>query len=491
MNKSIKSKLFLQIIILIVGFVALFWFINTTSYRMYYMFEKEKSLIMVAEEIRKTYNGDIEDIRSILEYTETKENASIIIRDVNHSIIYSSRDRIREEIKSGKNPNPIPVPPLFKPDELKKRRTVDGNKIISIIKDKNLQLDFLILEGPLKNSDYLLIGVPLAAVDESVLITNRFAAVVGLFLIAIGIIWAYYLSKRFAKPILELNNIAQNMSNLDFTQKVEIKDKDEIGQLGISVNNLSNRLESTIQELHEKNKLLEDDIKRKLEIDEMRKEFIYAVSHELKTPISLIRGYADALKLDIMDKPLDKDFYCDVIVDESCRMDNIVKELTSLLEMDSEGYKIEKSSIDIVTLIDYILSKFSRVFKEKDIKVKFDCDDYIEVLVNPMKIEQVIGNYINNAINHVDENKVIEVYIEEKESVVRVYVYNSGKNIEENQLERIWHHFYKVDKARARKYGGSGLGLSIVKAVQKLHQCEYGVFNNKDGVTFWFDAKKS
>lgn len=487
--KSIKAKLFIQITALVLSFVFLFSLVNTIFYKNYYMYKKEKSLIEISGSISKEYNGDYNDISDIMEYYENKENAFIVITDSSGDLKYSTLERLREDVKGGGKPRLIP--PLLPEDKIINSKIIDDKLKRYIVRDKNMQVDFLIIEEIMSNGDELSIRVPLEAFKESVSITNQFALIIGIILIIIGVIWAYNLSKRFTKPILELNEIAKKMSRLNFEETVDVKEQNEIGQLGYSINNLSNKLEMTINELNDKNHILEDEIKIKQEIDETRKEFIYAVSHELKTPIALIRGYADAIKLNIMEDIEDKDFYCDVIVDESCRMDSIVKELMSLLEMESGQYKLEKSCIDIYTLIDHDIAKFSNILKEKNIKVQFKNKGNIEVFADPMKIEQIIVNYLNNAINHVDDNKKIKITIEEMKDNVRVYVFNSGKNIEESQLKKIWAHFYKVDKARARQYGGSGLGLSIVKAVQTLHGSDFGVFNVHDGVTFWFDVEKA
>lgn len=486
--KSIKAKLFIQITVLVLAFVFLFSLVNTIFYRNYYMYKKEKALIDISGSVSEEYKGDYNEVKDIMEYFENKENAFIVITDSHGGLKYSTLDKIREDIKDGGKSRLIP--PLLSPDKVIESKIIDDKRESYIVRDKNMQVDFLIINEIMSNGDQLSIRVPLEAFKESVSITNQFALGIGIVLVIIGVIWAYFLSKRFTRPILELNEIAQKMSKLNFHENVDVKHNDEVGQLGHSINNLSNRLEMTINELNDKNCMLEDEIKIKQQIDETRKEFIYAVSHELKTPIALIRGYADALRLDIMEDTQDKDFYCDVIVDESCRMDSIVKELMSLLEMESGQYKLEKSSIDIYTLIDYDIAKFSNILKEKNIKVQFENDGNIEVFVDPMKIEQVIVNYLNNAINHVDNNKIIRITIEEKNDKVRVRMFNSGKNIEEDQMDKIWGHFYKVDKARARQYGGSGLGLSIVKAVQTLHGNDFGVYNVYDGVMFWFDVEK-
>jgi signal transduction histidine kinase len=287
--------------------------------------------------------------------------------------------------------------------------------------------------------------------------------------------------------IIIFPDIIQNLAGLDFSETYEITTKDEIGDLGESINFLSGQLENAILELQTKNRQLEEDIEKERKIDKMRKEFVSNVSHELKTPLSLIQGYAEGLKLNVMDDEKNKQFYCEVIIDEAAKMDKLVKDLLHLSQIDSGYYKLEKTNFDLSSMIEYVVGKFKVIFADKDIAAVLDIPDNLIVNGDIIRVEQVLVNYISNALQHVDENKFIKLDVQIHLDKVRVSVFNTGKNIPEDETELIWTSFYKIDKARTRDYGGCGLGLSIVRAIQEQHHNAYGIINKENGVEFWFE----
>lgn len=325
------------------------------------------------------------------------------------------------------------------------------------------------------------------SIGESVKIANEFLAYVGIIAALIGSALMYMISKRFTKPILELAGIAKRMSNLDFEVEYSVKSRDEIGELGTSINILSDRLESTITELKQANNELMTDIQRKTELDEMRKEFLSNVSHELKTPISLIQGYAEGLKENINEDEESRDFYCEVIMDEANKMNNMVKKLLSLNELEFGNNQVNFDRFDIVVLIKSVLNATEILFKQKEAVLRFEQVEPVYVWADEFLIEQVVTNYISNALNHVSGQKFIEIKLIPRGDILRVAVFNTGDNIPEDELNKIWIKFYKVDKARTREYGGSGIGLSIVKAIMNTHNKECGVINHPVGVEFWFE----
>ena len=332
--------------------------------------------------------------------------------------------------------------------------------------------------------------MPLVSISESVAIANKFVIITGIIIIILGSIWAYWFSMKFTKPILEVNNIATNMAKFDFSQKCKIKGTDEIGQLGENINYLSYELNRAITELNIKNKKLEEDIEKERQIDEMRKEFISSVSHELRTPLSVIHGYAEGLVSQVAESEEDRHFYCDVIIKETNKMNKLVKDLLNLSQIEAGYFHIEKSEFNLTSLIEYILNKYKAALLEKNIKIQFEVDESLCVCADMVRIEQIITNYINNAMNHVDGNKIIKISKDSNEDKIRISVFNSGKHVPEDCLDKIWKSFYKVDKARTRAYGGYGLGLSIVKAIADLHNTECGVENLEGGVSFWFEIDK-
>ena len=263
-----------------------------------------------------------------------------------------------------------------------------------------------------------------------------------------------------------------------------------IGRLGRSINEMSERLETTITELKSANIELEKDIAHKTEIDEMRKEFLANVSHELKTPISLIQGYAEGLIDNINDDPEDRNYYCEVIIDESRKMNDMVKKLLSLNEIEFGSNKLNLERFDIVMMVRGLASSIDILAKSKEINVIFNEHEPIYVWADQNLIEEVATNYLSNALNHAADQKIVDIRFTEHDNNVRISVFNTGESIPEESLTSIWEKFYKVDKARTREYGGSGIGLSIVKAIMEQHNQKYGVINHSNGVEFWFELEK-
>ena len=329
------------------------------------------------------------------------------------------------------------------------------------------------------------------AVMEVVNVVNKFYLNVGLILTMLGILATGFIASRVTKPIRELAVLSKKMSNLEFDVKYTGKAKDEIGVLGESMNEMSYTLEKTISELKTANNELKRDIEKKTEIDELRKEFISNVSHELKTPIAIIQGYAEGLKESVNDDPESMEFYCDVIVDESAKMNKMVKKLLTLNQIEFGNVVEEYERFNIVEIIDNILNQTQLLLKEKEAIVDFDNSKQIYVWSDEFQVEEVLTNYISNAINHLDNEKIIKIRVIEQGKTVRISVENTGENIPKESLSRIWEKFYKVDKARTREYGGSGIGLSIVKAIMNSLHMQCGVENTSRGVMFWFELESA
>lgn len=292
------------------------------------------------------------------------------------------------------------------------------------------------------------------------------------------------------EPILELTEISERMARLDFDAKYCGNSKTEIALLGNNINELSNTLEVTISELKTANNELQKDIEHKNEIDEMRKEFLASVSHELKTPIALIQGYAEGLKEGINDDAESREFYCDVIIDEAAKMNNMVKKLLTLNQLEFGNDIVSMERFDIVALIKNYIQSAEILTKQKGIQVRFENPPgAVYVWADEFKIEEVFGNYFSNAINYAAGDKIIDVRLIRMDHKVRVSVFNTGEPIPEESLLYLWEKFYKVDKARTREYGGNGIGLSIVRAIMESMNHDYGVINYDNGVAFWFELE--
>ena len=341
------------------------------------------------------------------------------------------------------------------------------------------------------NATIFIMTMPMESIHESAAISHRFLLFVGIVVLLAGSILIYFITRHITMPIKRLSELSEKMSNLDFDARYETsrRSTEEIDTLGNSMNVLSERLKTTIGELKEANAQLKKDIDEKVQIDEMRKEFIANVSHELKTPIALIQGYAEGLVEGMAEDKENRDYYCGVIMDEAGKMNRMVRQLLTLTALEFGGERLSVERFDLTELIASVISSSGVLLKQNELTVDFDGKEPVYVMGDEFKIEEVITNYLTNAIHHVGgREKKIQIRIDHRRDgkEVCVEVFNTGNPIPDEALPNLWTKFYKVDKARTREYGGSGIGLSIVKAIMEMHHKACGVKNHENGVEFWF-----
>lgn len=480
MTLSIRTKLFISLTCLILFFALLFLGLTHIGLEKFYTWQKKAILITNSNTIDGLYHGDPDEIALELERTSSTLGAIIIILSKENNLKYGSFNSISQQKKID-----LPPPP---PSILKNSERIDSKTVLETEQDQILKIDFMILKHEMNDGDVLVIKQPLALISESVAVASQFIIFTGILSIIIGCIWAFFFAKKFTLPILELNRIAQSISKLNFSQKCTINHKDELGELGKSINHLSDQLDTAISELQQKNKQLMADVEKERQLDKMRKDFVSSVSHELKTPLSLILGYAEGLKENVAQDENSKNFYCSVIMDEADKMDRLVKDLLNLSHIESGFYQLNKTDFDLSILLSDITTKYHTLLVEKGITLTIPKIPYL-VNGDLLRIEQILINLLNNAIEHAEFTKTITIYIKKMKDRSRIFVYNSGQQISDENMDKIWVSFYKVDKARTRDHGRYGLGLSIVRAIQELHGYSYGVENTDDGVLFWFDLR--
>ena len=340
--------------------------------------------------------------------------------------------------------------------------------------------------GQLDSGYSFIIRTPVASIKESAALANNFFLLIGFGMAVFWGVVAWFFVRRFTRPIQELTGLSERMSNLDFEARYTSGGKDEIGVLGKNFNRMSDQLEKTISELKSANLELEKDIQKKEEIDEMRKEFLSNVSHELKTPIALIQGYAEGLIDNVNDDPESRAFYADVIVDEAHKMNEMVKKLLSLNHLEFGNDPVEMDCFDLTALIRGVLQSSGLLIEQKGVQLKLHQTEPLYVWGDEFRVEEVITNYVSNALNHIEGDKILDIRCKVENGIVRTSVFNTGQQIPKEDIDKIWIKFYKVDKARTREYGGSGIGLSIVKAIMDSMQQQCGVENYANGVEFWF-----
>lgn len=359
--------------------------------------------------------------------------------------------------------------------------------IIEIHQDDRMDTGYYDLIGYLSNGYMIVIRTSRDAVNNSAIFTNRIFLYFSLSILFLAAIVISCISRYFTKPIHDMAIVARRMSNLDFDARIQVNSKDEVGELGDSMNRLSTKLESAISELKTANNELQHDIENKNQIDEMRKEFLSHVSHELKTPIALIQGYAEGLKESINDDPESREFYCDVIMDEANKMNNMVKKLLSLNELEFGSGQVQVSRFDIVELVQNICNASDILLEAKDAVLEIQAEHPLYVWADEFLVEEVVTNYLTNAMHYVSTQGKIEIRFVPLDKELQIVVFNSGNQIPEEEMQKLWIKFYKVDKARTREYGGSGIGLSIVAAAMEAHGKGYGVRNVPGGVEFYFN----
>lgn len=487
MKYSIKRQFAGIFGLLMVGTILFCWFINNTFLEKYYMKDKQKALLETYQVLNRASNEDkIGTDEFDIEFQKIcgRYNVSFILLDAESKTLKTSTPDYNTLSRRLLNN-------LFEQNyEDNDRLLQKGEKYeIQIATDDRINTDFLEMWGVLDNGNLFLLRCPLESIRESVNLANRFLAYVGFGAAIVSAVIVLIISGKITKPIKELTEISECMIHLDFEAKYTGKSKTEIALLGQNINELSCTLEQTISELKSANNELQRDIEKKNKIDEMRKEFLSNVSHELKTPIALIQGYAEGLKEGISDDEESRDFYCEVIMDEASKMNNMVKKLLTLNQLEFGNDNVTMERFDIVSLIKNYLQSAEILCRQKDVKVIMKEYQPIYVWADEFMVEEVFGNYFSNAMNHVADDKVIDVKLLVKEKTVRISVFNTGEPIPEESISHIWEKFYKVDKARTREYGGSGVGLSIVKAIMDALNREYGVENYNNGVEFWFELE--
>ena len=487
MKYSIRKQFAVVSCVLIAGTIVLCWFINNTFLEDYYIKNKQNVLMNAYNYMNTASNdGSIGTEKFDIEFQKIsgKYNISFILLDAETKTLKASANDY--EILSRQLLNN-----LFDKGASSSIQVLEKgeNYEISIMLDDWTKTEYVEMWGFLDNGNLFLFRNPLESIKESVKLANRFLAYVGIAAVFAGTLVGLWVSGKITKPIMELTKISERMIHLDFDAKYSGKSRTEIALLGHNINELSGILEKTISELKSANNELQRDIEKKNEIDEMRKEFLSNVSHELKTPIALIQGYAEGLKEGISEDAERRDFYCDVIMDEAVKMNTMVKKLLTLNQLEFGNDTVSMERFDIVSLVRNYIQSSEILTRQKEISVRMEDYEPIYVWADEFKVEEVFMNYFSNAMNYTLYEKVIDIKLQKEENKVRISVFNTGNPIPEENLAHLWEKFYKVDKARTRQYGGSGIGLSIVKAIMESLNQAYGVRNYDNGVEFWFELE--
>lgn len=381
---------------------------------------------------------------------------------------------------------------MRKSEELyeKNKPEMDAGKIISYSIKNQFDIPYIITVSRIKTLDgtggLLVVFATLQPVDEAAGVIRDYY----LFFFACGLVislaLAYAISRQIARPLIHINTVASRISKLDFTQQCMVSGNDELSELAKTVNQLSENLSGALENLRETNSRLNTEIDHQKELDGLRKRFVAGVSHELKTPLSVIKGYAEGLIDNNRNGAVNKE-YAGIIQDEVDHMEHIITDMLDLSQMEAGRYTLQLEPVAINRLLKYELHKIQPYLEKKELDLVQEIpEDQVIVNVDGRRIQQVISNLLNNAIRYTPRNGSIRVAVISIPGEIKIEVENTCPEYSETDLEHIWDDFYRLDPSHNRDSGGSGLGLSVVKSILELHNSDYGVEKTTTGLNFYF-----
>ncbi len=465
--RSIAGKVFCILTVCILALLLFNWLLNTFAFA--HLYEREqKALLTGAYTDAADVIAQRGDPESALSHYHTDHDMSILIWS-NHQVIYTTDRRT----------GPIVVSPSY-PTVAKGAYT---------IVNRSESDNSMVLYGKTDEGINVTLQLPISDVQEGAAITNRFLQWSALGTLLLSCVIVFFLARLFTRPVQRLSDMATRMAHMDFSDRYSGEGQDELAELGRSLNTVSEAMEHSLSDLKTANARLQSDMEMTTRQNEAHSRFIRNVSHELKTPISLIQTYAEGLRENIATDAADREFYCSVIEDEAAKLSQIIAKLTTLMQLESGGDELTIERFDLSALLARLLQRHAPVFAERAVALPTLSAEPLFVWGDALLIEQVLTNYLTNALHHVAEHGEIRIGLQPTANAVRVTVFNTGTPIPEEDLPHIWESFYKIDKARTRAYGGTGIGLSVVAAIMQAHRMPYGVQNGSDGVEFWVELQ--
>lgn len=502
--KSVRLKFFAAICAFAVAFIAITSLLNLFLYDDYYLYTQKNTLRNFMSDLSDQYTGELSPILGEISQLELEMGLRISILTTDGDLVYDTILYSADAVNSnnsfglfGSSPTngdlsyylsnlriSLVALQMVDFDEL-----AQGAQEFVAVNDPSQNSDYLCLVSQL-HDDYAIARIPYAYMEQNSSFNAIFLLISGGMTLLMCLIWGYFLSKRFTEPLIAMNQLATDMAGMDFTQKYHGKAQDEVGQLGQSLNVLSYRLEQAIAELQASNAQLHDQVRAREQIDALRREFIINVSHELKTPIALVQGYAEGLQAGIADQPEDRNYYCQTIVDEAQRMNTMVSQLLGLSKLEDGHILPQLAPVEVGQLCREAVEKTAVLWQEKQLQL--DCTQTaVWAHSDASLLMQVVDNYLTNAIRYTPAGGWVHVNVHtQTDGSVCISVANQGEAVPASEIPRLWDKFYRTDKARSRELGGTGIGLSIVRATAETLGATYGAENVEGGMWFWFCVPK-
>lgn len=441
--------------------------INISLIKEHYLRQTQKRMKDTSAEIERVYCESQDTVENFIEMIDGTWGIWVRIADENYNLLYTSKTDKNTKSKLSKRTSSVienGKSALEEQGIFYSQINKDDDNIVRLVCVTNFQD-----ENGIK---YIILTRSVQSVYENIGTANRLVEVTALILLIIGFLFIFFFSKSITRPILEISKHAKEISKLNFNNKLSIKSNNEIGALAETINEISDQLSISIDGLRQ-------------DIND-RKALVRNMSHELKTPISAVKGYAEGLKYAVADTPEKMNKYCDVIIMECNKMDYLVKEMLELSIMERVDWQIRKTDFQAKQLIDGIEMCFSEQIKKRQILFSIEGDVDCRIHGDYHLIERAAFNYIENAIHYTSQYGIIKVNIAECDKGFLFKVYNYGSFIPHEEMKNIWKVFYKTDQSRTRDSNNYGVGLAIVKANIILHGGKVGVENRDDGVEFSF-----
>lgn len=483
---TLKNKLwfnvFCQVAVIFAVFVMVLMLCNTTLLSQFFCLRQKNSLISQINRIEAIDMSDTREVSDTLTDISENYNFDTEIYDGFGNIKYTTQGaQMMDFFIDGRHDFGMMREPLI---TIKSQTFSDGTVYEEAIRRFDNR-EFLLCRKQIGDNLFAEVKIQKQLIISSAATANEFITVIAAICLLLSLVWIIIFARRFSKPISQMNEITRDMASLKFDRTITVDRSDEIGELACSVNEMSASLSATLDDLNRTNEKLRDEIELERELDKMRKTFVANVSHELKTPIAIISGYAEGLKLNVNAK--NREQYCDTIIDESERMNKLVLGILELSKYESGQLPANKTAFDITGIIDMLLE---RIFSGRNTTTQNKIPDGTIVFADQLQIEQALRAYLENAKVHVNDGGVVTVFCEQTSDKVRICVHNTGSHIEKEKMPYIWQSFYRGDDSHKRDKTRFGLGLSIVNAVMNIHNTNCGVYNTEDGITFWFEVDK-
>ncbi len=465
---GIRTKLFLELGAILAACLIGIAFVNSQLLESVYIWNIERNFKSMAQETERVG----ENYQALLNEYEIHQNVSIDLYDNTDQKLYSAK----KNYLYGNKINVIST------------KTNNDGSYFKVVCAEGSTTQYIVYGTMFENGYYIEIATEINPIQENASVATNVTTIITITALGLALVFIFNYSGRFTKPLIQMNDVMKRIAVLDFSQETNIDRNDEIGTLAKNINTVSRSLDVALTELRQKNEQLQADIEKERQLERMRQDFVSSASHELKTPIAIIRGYAEGLKMN-MENPEDiNGEYCDIIIKEADKMNELV---LNMLEQSlyATGTKMpDKAYFNLQCYVNSFLKTAEPIFKEKNITVESSIND-VMVFGDEKQLTTVLSNIVLNACSHTTGEKRIVITSENEGEYIKIKVFNTGSSIAEKDKESIFTSFYRADKAHSRKEGRFGLGLSIVKSIVTNHGCDCGFYNEENGVTFWYTVK--